>query len=169
MVLLIQSGTLRSEVVSDAVRITFQRRKTLDLPQALAQPPADWKRTLSALEDVNGGFALCTRGTNANTHATIGMKKIFKVIIVFRHVIARRDVPDDDSMIKMQSWCTQRARRAGASKRFEVVEQSVRREDSSSRWALSNGQVRVPVEISVNDLTPGRQRESRDSVRSRIL
>lgn len=64
MVLLIQSGTLRSEGVSDAVQITFQRRKTHDLPKVLTQPPADWTRPFSALakecgliEDVNGGFA----------------------------------------------------------------------------------------------------------------
>jgi len=65
MVLLVQSGTLRSEVVSDAVRITFQRRKTHDLPKAQAQPPADWQRPFSALarecglvEDVDGCFTL---------------------------------------------------------------------------------------------------------------
>ena len=65
MVLLIQSGTLRSEVVSDAVHITFQRRKTHDLPKALAQPPEDWERPFSALakecgmlDDANGGFSL---------------------------------------------------------------------------------------------------------------
>ena len=63
MVLLVQSGTLRSEVVSNAVQITFQHRKTHDLPKALAQPPADWKLPFSALakecgliEDVNSGF-----------------------------------------------------------------------------------------------------------------
>jgi len=63
MVLLIQSGTLRTPVVSDAVQITFQRRKTHDLPKALAQPPANWKRPFSALakecgliEDINSGF-----------------------------------------------------------------------------------------------------------------
>lgn len=65
MVLLIQSGTLRSGVVSNAVQITFQRRKTHDLPKALAQPPAEWLRPFAALakecglmEDVNRGFAL---------------------------------------------------------------------------------------------------------------
>lgn len=65
LVLLIQSGTLRSEVVSDAVHITFQRRKTHDLPKALVEPPADWERPFSALakecgvlEDANGGFTV---------------------------------------------------------------------------------------------------------------
>lgn len=65
MVLLIQVGILRGEVVPNAVRTTFQRRKTHDLPKALAQPPADWERPFSALakecgllEDANGGFAV---------------------------------------------------------------------------------------------------------------
>lgn len=63
MVLLIQSATLRTAVVSDGVQITFQRRKTHDLPMALAPPPADWKRPFSALakecglnEHINSGF-----------------------------------------------------------------------------------------------------------------
>jgi hypothetical protein len=47
MVLLIQSGTLRREIVADALRITFQRRKTHDMPQALAQPPAEWAKPVS--------------------------------------------------------------------------------------------------------------------------
>ena len=57
MVLLIQSGTLRSEVVSDAVRITFQRRKThdcqrhsLNLPRIGSGPSVRWQKSVACLK-----------------------------------------------------------------------------------------------------------------------
>ena len=49
MVLLIQSATLRREKVSDAVRITFERRRTHKVPTVLPQPPADWEKPYDAL------------------------------------------------------------------------------------------------------------------------
>jgi hypothetical protein len=64
MVLLIQSSTLRGDMIADAVRITFARRRTHNLPKALPQPPADWGRPYNALarecglmENADDGFA----------------------------------------------------------------------------------------------------------------
>jgi hypothetical protein len=49
MVLLIQSATLWREKVSDAVRITFERRRTHKVPTVLPQPPTDWEKPYDAL------------------------------------------------------------------------------------------------------------------------
>ena len=49
MVLLIQSGTLDRNIVSEAVRITFERRRTHPLPKALPPPPAEWQKPYGAL------------------------------------------------------------------------------------------------------------------------
>lgn len=64
MVLLIQSGTMANEKLAEAIRITFERRKTHALPKALAQPPTDWQTPYSALAkecgvsgSVNDAFA----------------------------------------------------------------------------------------------------------------
>jgi hypothetical protein len=49
MVLLIQSGTLANEKIAEAIRITFERRKTHSLPNMLRVPPAEWQRSYEAL------------------------------------------------------------------------------------------------------------------------
>jgi hypothetical protein len=49
MILPIQSRTLKSNNVREAVRITFDRRKTHLLPSALPAPPQEWQRPYQAL------------------------------------------------------------------------------------------------------------------------
>lgn len=49
MVLLIQSGTLTNEKVAEAIRVTFERRKTHSLPNTLPVPPAEWQNPYRAL------------------------------------------------------------------------------------------------------------------------
>lgn len=49
MVLLIQSATLDRNKVTEAIRITFERRKTHTLPNVLPVPPADWQKPYDAL------------------------------------------------------------------------------------------------------------------------
>jgi Nucleotidyl transferase AbiEii toxin, Type IV TA system len=49
MVLLIQSGTLTNDKVAEAIRVTFERRKTHALPNTLPVPPAEWQRPYQAL------------------------------------------------------------------------------------------------------------------------
>jgi hypothetical protein len=49
MVLLIQSGTMGNNKVAEAVRITFDRRKTHDLPKVLPEPSRDWQKPYDAL------------------------------------------------------------------------------------------------------------------------
>jgi hypothetical protein len=49
MVLLIQSGTMAKDKVIEAVRITFDLRKTHNLPKVLPQPPTDWQKPYDAL------------------------------------------------------------------------------------------------------------------------
>ena len=49
MVLLIQSGTLTNDKVAEAIRVTFERRKTHSLPDTLPVPPAEWQNPYSAL------------------------------------------------------------------------------------------------------------------------
>jgi Nucleotidyl transferase AbiEii toxin, Type IV TA system len=49
MVLLIQSGTLANEKIAEAIRITFERRKTHSLLNMLRVPPAEWQRSYEAL------------------------------------------------------------------------------------------------------------------------
>ena len=44
MVLLIQSGTLGRNKISQAIRITSERRKIHTLPDALPLPPAEWQK-----------------------------------------------------------------------------------------------------------------------------
>jgi hypothetical protein len=49
MALLIQSGTLDRNRVTEAIRITFERRKTHPLPNVLPAPPAEWQKPYEAL------------------------------------------------------------------------------------------------------------------------
>src|SRR5882762_8517213 len=49
MILLIQSGTMGNNKVAEAVRITFDHRKTHDLPKVLPEPPRDWQKPYDAL------------------------------------------------------------------------------------------------------------------------
>src|SRR5271168_3643539 len=49
MVLLIQSATLDHDRVTEAIRITFDRRGTHSAPNVVPQPPADWQRPYGAL------------------------------------------------------------------------------------------------------------------------
>jgi hypothetical protein len=49
MVLLIQSATLDRNKVTEAIRVTFERRKTHPLPNALPAPPAEWQKPYEAL------------------------------------------------------------------------------------------------------------------------
>ncbi len=57
MVLLIQSATLAQNRVTEAIRVTFERRKTHSLPDTLPVPPAEWQnpyRTLARECDLSG-------------------------------------------------------------------------------------------------------------------
>src|SRR5208282_489538 len=49
MVLLIQSRTLQSDKVAEAVRVAFGRRRTHTVPKILPLPPADWQKPYDAL------------------------------------------------------------------------------------------------------------------------
>ena len=49
MVLLIQSATLAHKKVTEAIRVTFERRKTHSLPNTLPVPPAEWQKPYRAL------------------------------------------------------------------------------------------------------------------------
>jgi hypothetical protein len=49
MVLLIQSSTLTRNKVIEAIRVTFELRKTHRIPGTLPAPPADWQKPYEAL------------------------------------------------------------------------------------------------------------------------
>jgi hypothetical protein len=49
MVLLIKSATLAHNKVTEAIRLTFERRKTHSLPDTLPVPPAEWQNPYRAL------------------------------------------------------------------------------------------------------------------------
>jgi hypothetical protein len=49
MVLLIHSGTLARAKVAEAIRLTFDRRRTHAVPNPLPQPPTDWHKPYDAL------------------------------------------------------------------------------------------------------------------------
>lgn len=51
LALLIGSGGLNQRQVADAVRITFERRRTHELPLALVEPPRDWERRFLRLAE----------------------------------------------------------------------------------------------------------------------
>jgi len=65
LALLAGSATLAPDRVIDALRLTFERRKTHSLPSVLFEPPAEWERPFRALSeecnlsgDMNAAFAL---------------------------------------------------------------------------------------------------------------
>jgi hypothetical protein len=49
MVLPIESATLDRNIVSEAVSVTFERRRTHLLPKALPPPPTEWQKPYEAL------------------------------------------------------------------------------------------------------------------------
>jgi nucleotidyltransferase AbiEii toxin of type IV toxin-antitoxin system len=49
MVLLIQSGTLDRNKVTEAIRVTFERRKSHSMSGTLPAPPSDWQKPYEAL------------------------------------------------------------------------------------------------------------------------
>ena len=49
LALLIRSGGLDKQRILDALRLTFERRRTHDLPAGLVPPPADWQISFQAL------------------------------------------------------------------------------------------------------------------------
>ncbi len=64
LALLCRSGDLACERLAEAVRLTFERRKTHALPSALQAPPPDWRARFQALakecalpEDMDAVFA----------------------------------------------------------------------------------------------------------------
>ena len=54
MALLIGSGGLDKQRIMDALRLTFERRGTHDLPVGLVPPPADWQIPFQALAEECG-------------------------------------------------------------------------------------------------------------------
>jgi hypothetical protein len=54
MALLIGSGGLEKPRILDALRLTFERRGTHDLPVGLVPPPADWQIPFQALAEECG-------------------------------------------------------------------------------------------------------------------
>jgi hypothetical protein len=51
LALLIGSGGLDKQRILDALRLTFDRRGTHDLPAGLVPPPADWQIPFRALAE----------------------------------------------------------------------------------------------------------------------
>ena len=54
LALLIGSGGLDKQRILDALRLTFERRGTHDLPASLVPPPADWQIPFHALAEECG-------------------------------------------------------------------------------------------------------------------
>ena len=48
LALLIRSGRLALKRAADAMRLTFDRRQTHELPPALLKPPAEWQLRLKS-------------------------------------------------------------------------------------------------------------------------
>jgi hypothetical protein len=54
LALLIGSGDLDKQRIIEALRLTFERRGTHDLPASLVPPPADWQVPFHALAEECG-------------------------------------------------------------------------------------------------------------------
>jgi hypothetical protein len=54
LALLIGSGGLDKQRILDALRLTFERRGTHDLPASLVPPPADWQIPFQSLAEECG-------------------------------------------------------------------------------------------------------------------
>jgi len=54
LALLIGSGGLDTQRILEALRLTFERRGTHDLPASLVPPPADWQVPFHALAEECG-------------------------------------------------------------------------------------------------------------------
>jgi hypothetical protein len=54
LALLIESGGLDKQRILDALRLTFERRATHDLPAGLTPPPTDWQIPFQALAEECG-------------------------------------------------------------------------------------------------------------------
>jgi len=54
LALLIGSGELDKQRIRDALRLTFERRGTHDLPTSLVPPPADWQIPFQAMAEQCG-------------------------------------------------------------------------------------------------------------------
>ncbi|MBI3679347.1 MAG: hypothetical protein HY235_03005 [Acidobacteria bacterium] len=54
LALLIGSGGLDKQRILDALRLTFERRGTHELPAGLVPPPADWQIPFQALAEECG-------------------------------------------------------------------------------------------------------------------
>lgn len=51
LALLVESGGLAPERVQEAVRLTFQKRATHEMPSVLLAPPTDWRRRFESLAE----------------------------------------------------------------------------------------------------------------------
>ena len=51
LVLLIRLGNLREDRVVDAIRLTFERRRTHSVPSEILPPPAEWETQFRTLAD----------------------------------------------------------------------------------------------------------------------
>jgi hypothetical protein len=49
--LLIASDSLNASLCAEALRLTFERRNTHDIPEELVPPPADWERPFQVLAE----------------------------------------------------------------------------------------------------------------------
>ena len=77
MMLLIQSSALRRDKVSEAIHITFDRRRTHELPTALPQPPTDWDQSYDALATECG----LPRGASA---AVVVLEKFLNEVGIYK-------------------------------------------------------------------------------------
>jgi hypothetical protein len=65
LVLLIEQAKLDATRLRTAIRETFQRRKTHDIPRALTSPPTSWSETFAEMA------AECSLGTDMKKHFTL--------------------------------------------------------------------------------------------------
>ncbi len=77
LALLIGSGGLDKQGILDALRLTFERRGTHDLPVRLVPPPADWQIPFHALAEE------CGLPTDVAA-AFAGVQKYFEEVLALR-------------------------------------------------------------------------------------